>query len=159
MLYDAGHAKQPDASFRPRLLPSPTRQNGLKYQTGIFQHHPSLVFETAVSDESRERLPTDASDKYFNENTSQQAWLGVKLDLANNLFWAGWGRRNLTGMGLRLMQQAEDNDGLSVFLPIYPHPHPQLPIPGQFIIPSSPIFHPLALPAGTPFNFHLAGGN
>ena len=150
MLYNVTSAKQPDASFRPRLLPAPTRQNGLKYQPGTFKHCPSFVFEVAVSNEDQERLLTDGNDKYFNENTSVQVWLGIELDLVNNIFWAGWGRRNLNGVGLRLMQQTEDNAGVTTFLPVYPYP--QIPLVGQFIIPSSLIFHPLVLPAGVPLD-------
>src|SRR5205814_4304582 len=85
MLYNATSAKQPDASFRPRLLPAPTRLNRLKYQPCTFKHYPSFVFEVAVSNDDQERLLRDANDKYFNENTSLQVWLGIKLDLTNNI--------------------------------------------------------------------------
>ena len=150
MLYNAASAKQPDASFRPKLLPAPTRQNCLKYQPGTLKHYPSFVFEVAVSHEDRERLLTDANDKYFNGNTSVQVWLGIKLDLVNKIFWAGWGQRNLSSVGMRLMEQTEDNAGVTTFLPVYPYP--VIPLVGQFLIPSSLIFHNLQLPAGMPSN-------
>lgn len=65
-------------------------------------------------------------------NTSVQVWLGIRLDLANNIFWAGCGRRNLNGVGLCLMEQTEDNARVTTFLPVYSYP--QLPPPGQFTI-------------------------
>lgn len=151
ILYNASSAKQPDGSFRPRELPAPNRQNQLRHQPGTFKPYPSFVFEIAVSNEDRERLLTDAHEKYFSETTSVQLWFGIKLDVTNNLFWAGWGRRSLTGAGLRLMEQTENEASIATYLPVYPYP--QVALAGEFSMPSSLIFHPLSLPAGIPLNF------
>src|SRR5271154_5896410 len=149
MIYSPGNAKLPDASFLPRNMPPPDRHNHLMFQSNTQQHYPSLVFEVAVTHENRERLLTDASDKYFNPNTSVAVWVGVKVDIANNAFWAGWGRRANNGFGLRLEEQTEDNNGVTAFLPLNP---PSL-IPGQFTIPSTLVFGPVPLPQNAPINF------
>lgn len=129
-------------------MPDPSHQNGLKYQPGTFQHFPTLVVEVAVRNEDRERLLVDAEQKTFNVSTSVQVWIGVKIDLAQNTFWAGWGRRALVGHGLRLEQQTEDATGNSTFLPIYPWPANNLF--GQFSIPSRLILYPNLVPANIP---------
>ena len=49
----------------------------------------------------------------------------------------GLGRRKLTGYGLRLVQQTEDNDGESQFYNGDALAHN----PGQFSIPTADIFH------------------
>jgi hypothetical protein len=129
-------------------MPTPSRQNSLMYQPGTNKHFPTLVFEIVVTNENRERLLSDAADKYFNVHTSVQCWVGVKVDLSQNTFWAGWGRRALIGYGLRLEEQTEDNNGVANFLSVYPYP--QQAIVGQFTIPSTLIFHPLPLPPNIP---------
>ena len=110
---------------------------------------PSLVFEVAVRHENRERLLADASEKYIHPNTSVACWFGVKVDIANNVFWAGWGGRANHGFGLRLEQPTEDHNGVSAFLPV----NPPAPILGQFTIPSALVFRPVALPQNAPVNF------
>src|SRR5271156_1978557 len=150
MVYGQGRAKLPDASYLPRNLPTPDRLNRLMYQPNTQQHYPSLVFEVAVASENRERLLTDAADKYFNANTSVAVWMGLKIDMGNNTFWAGWGRRANAGFGLHLEQQTEDQNAMSTYSPV--HPQPQAPIPGQFDIPSALIFGPVPIPANAPAN-------
>lgn len=150
MMYNATSAKQPDSSFRPKNLPAPTPLNGLKYQPNTRKHYPTFVFEIAFTNESQNHLSTDANDKYFNADTSVQVWLGLKIDRTNNLFWAGWGRRNANGTGLWLIEQTEDNRGVATYLPVYPNPG--IALPGQFTIPSTLIFHPLPLPPSVPSN-------
>ena len=131
-------------------MPNPSRQNGLKYQPGTFRHFPTLVVEIAIMNEDRERLLADADQKYFNANTSVQAWIGIKIDQTSNTFWAGWGRRALVGYGLRLEQQTEDEAGNSSFQPIYPWLATNLV--GQFSIPSDLILYPNPVPANIPGN-------
>ena len=100
--------------------------------------------EITVTNEDRNRLLTDAHLKYFNVNTSVQAWLGVKVDLTQNTFLGrvGAGRVHV-GNGLRLVVgQVEDAQGNAVFLPIYP-----CEVGGQFLIPSSLILHPNSVPS------------
>lgn len=53
------------------------------YQPNTQQHYPSLVVEVSITHENRERLLTDASDKYFHANTSAAAWIGLKINLRN----------------------------------------------------------------------------
>jgi hypothetical protein len=88
-MYSATSAKQLDSSFRPKNLPTPTQLNGLKYQPNTTQHYPTFVFEIVITNEGRDRLLTDANDKYFDTDTSVQVWLGLKVDRTNNLLWAG----------------------------------------------------------------------
>ena len=139
-----GHAKQPDSSFCPVLLPAPTRQNNLMYQPNTTLHFLTLVFEMAVTNENRERLVSDAADKYFSVHTSVQCWMGLKIDINGREFWAAWGRRRLAGYGLRLEEQTEDVNGEAIFITV----DPPAPLVGQFTIPGALIFHPLSVPAG-----------
>ena len=125
-------------------MPNPSHQNNLQYQPGTFTHYPTFVVEIAVINKDRDRLLADADLKYFNVNTSVQVWLGVKVDLAQNMFWAGWGRRAQVGNGLRLAEQVEDGQGNAAFLPIYPWPATS--VVGQFSIPSTLILHPNPVP-------------
>lgn len=137
----------------PPNLPTPDRANGLMYQPGTFQHFPSLVYEVAVANEERERLLDDAANKMFSVHTSIACWIGLKIDLGNNVFWMGWGRRRLTGSGMRLEEQTEDDQSTAAYLPIYPYP--QAALAGQFTIPSSLLFHPLPTPPNIPDEFVL----
>jgi hypothetical protein len=88
--YQPGQEKQPDASFRPRDLPAPDGHNRLMYQPNTFRHFPTIVYEVAVTNENHNRLLSDANDKYFAVHTSVAIWVRVKIDLNQNLFWAGW---------------------------------------------------------------------
>jgi hypothetical protein len=109
------------------------------------------VFEVTVSHEGRERLLQDAESKYFNSITSISVWMGVKIDQspAGITFWAGWGRRRQIGHGLYLVQQTEDADGLSTFLPV----DSPTPLQGKLSVPSDIIFHPLPVPFTAPQTF------
>jgi len=51
--------------------------------------------------------------QYFAVHTSVVIWVGVN-DLNQNLFWAGWGRRKLNGIGMRLEEQIEDATGVTL---------------------------------------------
>jgi hypothetical protein len=135
-------------------MPDPDCNNGLMYQPNAFKHFPTLVYEVAVTNESRNRLLTDASDKYFSVHTSVAIWFGVKIDLAQNAFWARWGRRNLNGTGMRLEEQTENANGVASYLPVYPYPAAALP--GQFTIPSTLIYNPLPVPANKPANLIIS---
>jgi len=92
VIYQPGQEKRPDASFRPRNLPAPDGHNRLMYQPNTFRHFPTIVYEVAVTNENRNRLLSDANDKYFAVHTSVAIWVGLKIDLNFFLFWAGWGR-------------------------------------------------------------------
>jgi hypothetical protein len=119
---------------------------------GTTRLFPSVVFEIAVSNEDRERLLKDADEKYFSESTSVQAWWGVKLDITTPgefCFWSGWGTRSLSGAGLRLEQQSEDEDGSSTFFPL----HTDVAISQTFQILANLFYHPLPVPAGRPRYF------
>jgi hypothetical protein len=140
----------PDSSYRPRYMPPPDRHNHLLFQPSTQRHYPSLVFDVAVAHENRQRLLSDASEKYFHANTSVAVWVGVKIDIANNVFWAGWGRRANHGIGLRLEQQTEDKNGVSAFLAV----NASAPIPGEFTISSAlRVFGGVGLPQHAPVNF------
>jgi hypothetical protein len=154
VIYQPGHEKQPDASFQPRNLPVPDGHNRLMYQPNTFCHFPTIVYEVVVTNENRNRLLSDANDKYFSVHTSVAIWVGVKIDLTQNLFWAGWGRRNLNGTGMRLEEQTEDANGVASYLPVYPLP--RVILPGQFTIPSTLIYNPLPVPANKPANLVIA---
>ena len=154
VIYQPGHEKQPDASFLPRNLPDPDRHNRLMYQTNTFRHFPTIVYEVAVTDENRNRLFSDANDKYFAVHTSVAIWVGLKIDLNFFLFWAGWGRRNLNGTGMRLEEQTEDATGVASYLPVYPYP--RVGLLGQFTIPSTLIYNPLPVPVNKPANLVIA---
>lgn len=43
-------------------------------------HYPTFLVEIAVTNEHRGRLVADADLKYFHVNTTNYAWLGVKVD-------------------------------------------------------------------------------
>jgi hypothetical protein len=103
----------------------------------------------AVTHENRQRLLPDASEKYFHANTSVAVWFGVKIDIANNVFWAGWGRRANRGFGLHLEQQTEDKNGVTAFLAVTE----PAPIPGEFTISSALVFGGVGLPQDAPSNF------
>ena len=109
-----------------------------------------MVFECAVTHESRERLLSDAEEKHFHINTSIMVWVGLKVRLNANQnsgdFWLGWGRRRAIGWGLRVEEQTEDANGDSIFLPI----HTQIPLVGGLTIPSRAMFDPLQPPATSP---------
>ena len=154
VIYQPGNEKQPDASFRPRNMPDPDCNNGLMWQPNTFRHFPTIVFEVTVTNESRNRLLGDANDKYFSVHMSVAVWFGVKIDLAQNTFWAGWGRRNLNGTGMRLQEQTEDANAVASYLPVYPYP--PVAIPGQFTIPSILIYNPLPVPANKPANLVIS---
>lgn len=115
-----------------------------------------MVFECAITHESRERLLSDAEEKHFNINTSIMVWIGLKVRLNANKdsgdFWLGWGRRRAIGWGLRLVEQTEGANGVSTFSPI----HTQNPLAGGLTIPSQAIFAPLQPPAISPPNLLLA---
>lgn len=151
MVYDGSkNAKQPDQSYRPPLLPKPTRANGVKLQPSG-NPFPTLVVEIAVRNEDWERLLEDACRKYFSEHTSVKCWIGVKVKTTpagGEQFWVGWGRRKLGGKGLKLEQPTEDDSGEASFKNVH------LPAgtshPGQLTIPSTLIFEPTAVPVGSP---------
>lgn len=153
---DDGNGKQPDESFIPERLPAPSRQNRLRLQPNG-DYYPTLVLEVAVSNEDRARLLDDACRKYFTDKTSVNAWVGIKIDktvVGGEVFWIGWGRRKLVGVGLKLEQQSEDGMGQVAFLPV------NLPVGvqnlmGQIQIPSRLIFEPNPIPAAAPANFTL----
>ena len=94
-------------------MPTLSCQDILQYQPGAFLHYPTFIVEIAVKDEHRGRLLADADLKYFYVNTTNHAWLGVKVDHAQNTFWAGWGRRAHVGNGLRLMGLVENAKGIA----------------------------------------------
>ena len=71
-------------------------------------------------------------------------WVGVKIDIAINVIWAGWGRRANNRFGLRLEQQTEDKNGVTRFLAVNAH----APIPGEFTISSAMVFG--GVPWGVP---------
>ena len=130
-------------------MPPPDRHNHLLFQPTTQRHYPSLVFDVAVTHENRQRLLTDVSEKYFHTNTSVAVWVGVKIDIANNVFWAGWGRRASQGFGLRLEQQTEDKKSVTAFLAV----NAPAPIPGEFTISSALVFGGVGLPENAPVNF------
>ena len=88
--YPPGKVKQPDACFAPKHIPRPGRGNHLLSHPGKLSGYPTCVFEIAVSDEDRERLLTDAEDKYFAATTDVNVWCGVKVKptAAGTSFWA-----------------------------------------------------------------------
>ena len=114
-----------------------------------------MVFECAVSHESKECLLSDAEEKHFNV-TGIVVWIGLKVKLNANQdsgdFWLGWGRRREIGWGLKLDEQTEDANGVATFLPI----HSQNALTGGLTIPSQAIFAPLLPPATSPPNLLLA---
>jgi hypothetical protein len=125
------------------------------FQLGTSQRYPTIVFEVAVSNQERNRLLNDADTKIFSVHTSIAIWVGLKVDLHNNVFWAGWGRRSLTGSGIRLEEQTEDENGVASFLPIF-CPHPQTPLGGGCSIPSTLVYDPLPVPPDQPINLILS---
>jgi hypothetical protein len=137
-----GNAKQPDSSFIPHNLPAPTRQNGLKFQPGTGQLFPTLCFEVSVSNEDRDRLLSDAEEKYFAADTSVGVWVGLKIILelsGGETFWCGWGRRKETGSGLRLVDQTEDQEGFACFIPVHDGAVAGvLRIPSRLVFPVNP---------------------
>jgi hypothetical protein len=121
------------------------------YQPGTTDHFPTFFAEVAVTHEDRERLLSDAEEKYFTVHTSIQCWLGIKiLRQQPETFWAGWGRRANAGYGLRLEEQTEDATGVSTFFSVAQPANGALP--GQFTIPANYIFHPLPVPPALPQN-------
>jgi hypothetical protein len=97
----------------------------------------------------------DAGEKYFAPATSVQVWLGVKIRLSSvqngESYWVGSGRRRAVGHGLTLMQQTEDVNGTTTFLPV--HIAANTTQNGAISIPANWIFYPLAPPptAADPF--------
>ncbi len=134
----------------PRNLPAPSRHNQVKYQPNSQSHYPTMVFEVAVTNESRDRLLEDADAKYFGVETSVQIWVGLKIRLSRvangETFWFGWGRRKIKGFGLKLEEETEDDQGFSCYLPV--HTQANAPLVGQVSIPSRLMFNPLPPPAG-----------
>lgn len=114
----------------------------------------AMVFEYAVTHESRERLLSDAKEKHFI-NTSIMVWIGLKVKLNEKQdsgdFWLRWRRRRAIGSGLRLKQQTEDANGFAIFVPI----HTQNPLTNGLNIFSQAIFALLRPPANS-FNLLLA---
>jgi hypothetical protein len=110
---------------------------------------PTFCFEIAVSNEDGERLLNDAEVKYFSPLTDIVVWMGVKVRrrAAGTDFWAGWGRRKQIGYGLFLMEQTEDANGESTFLPV------NAPLLGALAVPSDLIFGSIPVPPGVPLNF------
>ena len=149
--YAPGNVKQPDACFAPRHLPRPGRGNHLLSRPGKLSGYPTFVFEVAVSNEDRERLLTDAEDKYFAASTDVNVWCGVKVKrtAAETFFWAGWGRRKEIGYGLFLMEQTEDKNNLATYFST------DNALQGEFQIPSTLIFKPLPVPPNVPAHFGL----
>jgi hypothetical protein len=132
--YVTCHTKLPNASFHPFRMPAPTRKNNLTFQPGTRLSFPSLLVEISITNESWERLPMDAADKYFNIQTSVSSWIGVKLDMASNMFWCGWGQRTLAAYGINFREQTEDAYGIATFLPVYPCPLIPLAVPAQHTV-------------------------
>jgi|SRR5579859_3239043 len=149
-MYDNGHGKQADSSYVPRNMPLPSRHNLLKYRPNSDSIFPTTVFECAVTNESRDRLLSDADEKHFSINTSIMVWIGLKVklnaDRNSGTFWLGWGRRRAIGWGLRLMEQSEDDAGNATFLPI----RSALPLDGELTVPTQLIFDPSQPPANCP---------
>jgi hypothetical protein len=88
----------------------------------IFSRRRVLCFKVAVSNEDRERLLSDAEDKYFAAETSVVAWVSLKIILdpsGGETFWCGWGRRRESGSGLRLVDQTEYQQGIPCFIPVH----------------------------------------
>ena len=147
--YAPGSSKQLDASFIPVRLPQPSRNNRLMFQPNSTTHYPSFVIEVAFTNETRNKLLDDASDKYFSVHTSIQCWLGVKIWKGQRVFWSGWGVSAAGGQGLRIIEQTEDAQGMACTFPVVlPANTPALP--GQFAIPSVHIYHPNVPPAAVP---------
>jgi hypothetical protein len=123
MFYELGSAKQPDASFIPQRMSTPMPQNGTKLQPRRVQPFPTLVFDVAVTNESRTRLLEDAEQKYFSANTSVNVWVGLKVDITRpgqEKSWVGWRCRQGAGYGLHVMQQSEgDGSGTAACLPVH----------------------------------------
>ena len=100
-----GNSKtRPDASFRlrNRLIPNP-RPAWIKVQPNSAYNlaFPSIVIEVAVNNESPAIL-RDFAQRYFAASTSVRLWIGVKIWLAGNRFWVGWGERRPNGRGCRI---------------------------------------------------------
>ena len=72
-------------------------------------------------------------------------------------FWVGWGRRKSIGYGLKLEEQAEDEYGVTAYLPVYSPGN--VPLIGQLTIPTHLIFRPLPCPANAPPNLVLSFEN
>ena len=154
LVLDNGRSKQPDASFGPRGLPPPSRNNNIKIRPGSYSSYPTFVFEIAYANEDRERLLRDADEKHLSPNTSVNVWLGIKVQTSTTgiTFWAGWGRRKLVGNGLHLEEQTQDANGVSAYYPV----QTENPLMRQLTIPSMYIFHPLPSPPHLPQSFVLS---
>src|SRR5579859_6161115 len=99
-------------------MSTPMPQNGIKLQPGRVQPFPTLVFDVAVTNESR-----TTEQKYFSANTSVNVWVGLKVDITRpgqEKSWVGWGCRQGAGYGLHVMQQSEgDGSGTAACLPVH----------------------------------------
>ena len=76
-------------------------------------------------------------------------WVGVKIDIAINVFWAVWGRRANNRFGLRLEQQTEVKNGVTSSLAV----NANAPIPGEFTISSA-----MAVFGGVPWGVPTQSG-
>jgi hypothetical protein len=155
-VYNTGNVKQADATYFPQNLPSPNRQNQLKYQPNTTKHFPSVVFECAVTHENMERLLNDAHEKHFHINSSVAVWIGLKIRLrANNGhdFWMGWGDRGRLGYGLDLREQTESPTGEATFVSVNA-PNGK-PLATEFNIPSSLVFHGVIPPPNAPTHLKI----
>jgi len=136
-------------------MPAPTRVNAIKLDPTTGSPYPTLVFETALANETLEKLLADADMKHFGSNTSICCWVGLKVhlrDSGNHVFWLGWGRRRPSALGgLNLEQETTDANGYRTMLPV----HTATPLIGELVIPSQIIFGPAVLPPNTPPNYVL----
>src|SRR5277367_246925 len=96
--------KRPDQSFRIRKsrIPNP-RPAWLKLlpDNPYALPYPSIVVEVAVNDETPAILRAFAQ-RYFSTITSIRLWVAVKIWLAGQRFWVGWGERRPAGRGCRI---------------------------------------------------------
>lgn len=60
--------------------------------------YPNIVIEVAVNHESPQKL-LDYADRYFSAMSSVRIWIGVKVWVAGENFWCGWGERASGGTG------------------------------------------------------------
>jgi hypothetical protein len=136
MFYEVRHPKQLDVSFRPDNLLPPDRQNGAKLQPGRGWNIMLFVFKAAATNENRERMLADASEKYFHPDATAQCWIGIKNDLTSGTFLEGWSRR--------LIQQSEDGEGITAFLQY--NAIPLVPLAGPCVFPRPSSVKPIRFP-------------
>ena len=96
--------KRPDASWgiRKNQIPVP-RPAWLKIlpNSPYKLPFPSIVVEVAVNNEGPATIQAFAQ-RYFAASTSVRVWVGVKIWLASQRFWVGWGERRPAGHGCRI---------------------------------------------------------